>query len=139
MSIIKSRHTWTLLLLLTAFFVPWGQSQAGSNIASRTLLSSDGNRLTGVTESVADYDFTGSFEYKRLNGSQYVYDSNGSLVADRSRYYNAVPNVTREFGVEPEGYPQSQIMAAYQYDYLLGGNLVMYNGMIDKVLFDVDR
>ena len=174
MSIIKSRHTWTLLLLLTAFFVPWGQSQAGSNIASRTLLSSDGNRLTGVTESVADYDFTGSFEYKRLNGSQYIYNGNGSLVADRSRgiayiaydlnnnpsriyftngneirytysstgeklcakYYNAVPNVTREFGVEPEGYPQSQIMAAYQYDYLLGGNLVMYNGMIDKVLFD---
>ncbi len=48
-------------------------------------LSYDGNRLTGVTESVADYNATGTFEYKRANGSQYMYDSNGSLIADKSR------------------------------------------------------
>ncbi len=48
-------------------------------------LSYDGNRLTGVTETAADYNATGTFEYKRANGSQYMYDSNGSLIADKSR------------------------------------------------------
>ena len=48
-------------------------------------LSYDGNRLAGVSETVADYDFAGSFEYKKANGSQYAYDDNGSLVADKSR------------------------------------------------------
>ena len=149
-------------------------SSSGYGLMDNLTLSYDGNRLTGVSETVADYDFTGSFEYKRANGSQYIYNGNGSLVADRSRgiayidydsnnnpqtiyftngneiryiysgtgeklcakYYNAVPNVTRAFGVKPEGYPQSQIMCVYQYDYILGGSMVMYNGMIDKVLFD---
>jgi len=48
-------------------------------------LSYDGNRLAGVSEAAADYDFAGSFEYKKTNGSQYMYDGNGSLVADKSR------------------------------------------------------
>ena len=48
-------------------------------------LSYSGNQLTGVTEATADYDFAGSFEYKRTNGSQYIYDRNGSLIADKSR------------------------------------------------------
>ncbi len=46
-------------------------------------LSYDGNRVTGVSETAADYDFFGS--YKGANGSQYLYDANGSLVADKSR------------------------------------------------------
>ena len=53
-----------------------------------------------------------------------------------ARYYIAVPNVTRTFGVKPEGYPQSQVMCAYQYDYLLGGSLIIKNGTIERVLFD---
>ena len=48
-------------------------------------LSYDGNQLTGVSETVADHNYTGSFEYKRDKGSQYMYDNNGSLVADKSR------------------------------------------------------
>ena len=137
-------------------------------------LTYDGNQLTGVSETVSDYDFTGSFEYKRLNGSEYIYNVNGSLAADRSRgiawisydlnnnpqviyfmngneirytysasgeklcarYYMAVPNVTRTFGVKPEGYPQSQVMCVYQYDYLMGGTIVLWDGMTDKVFFD---
>ena len=137
-------------------------------------LSYDGYRLTGVSEAAADYSATGTFEYKGANGSEYLYDANGALVADRSRgiayiayddhgnpqtiyftngnetryaysasgeklcarYYIAVPNVTRAFGVKPEGYPQNQVMATYQYDYLLDGNLVLWDGLIDKVLFD---
>lgn len=137
-------------------------------------LTYDGNQLTGVSETASDYDFTGSFEYKRLNGSEYIYNVNGSLAADRSRgiawisydlnnnpqviyfmngneiryaysasgeklcarYYMAVPNVTRTFGVKPEGYPQSQVMCVYQYDYLMGGTIVLWDGMTDKVFFD---
>lgn len=48
-------------------------------------LSYDGYQLTGVTETVADYAATGTFEYKKAKGSQYIYNSNGSLVADKSR------------------------------------------------------
>ena len=51
-------------------------------------------------------------------------------------FFPAVTNVTRTFGVQPEGYPQSRVMCAYQNDYLLGGSLVIKNGTIDKVLFD---
>ena len=40
-------------------------------------LTYDGNQLTGVSETASDYDFTGSFEYKRLNGSEYIYNVNG--------------------------------------------------------------
>ena len=48
-------------------------------------LSYDGYRLTGVTETAADYNVTGSFEYKKAKGSQYKYNKSGSLIADKSR------------------------------------------------------
>jgi RHS repeat-associated protein len=48
-------------------------------------LSYDGNQLTGVSEAAADYNATGTFEYKSANGSEYLYDANGNLIADRSR------------------------------------------------------
>ena len=53
--------------------------------AVNNIVAYGGNRLTGVTEAAADYDATGTFEYKGANGSEYLYDSNGSLIADRSR------------------------------------------------------
>ena len=147
-------------------------SSSSYGLMDNLTLTYDGNQLTGVTEAAADYDFTGSFEYKRLKGSQYMYDSNGSLIADKSRgiayiaydlnnnpsriyftngnetryvysatgqklrvtHYVAMPNITREFGVEPQG--NSQVMFAGQKDYLLGGSLVMQEEKIDKVLFD---
>ena len=137
-------------------------------------LSYDGNQLTGVSETATDHDFAGSFEYKRARGSQYMYDRNGSLVADKSRgiayitydrignpyriyftngnvtkysynatgqklgveYYVATPNVTVPFGAEPDALTQGQTMYAGSRQYLLGGSLVMEDGMIDKFLFD---
>ena len=60
-------------------------SSYGYGLMDCLTLTYDGNRLMGVSEAVADYDVTGSFEYKRANGSQYIYDNNGSLVADKSR------------------------------------------------------
>jgi RHS repeat-associated protein len=38
-----------------------------------------------VSEAAADYNATGTFEYKGANGSEYLYNSNGNLIADRSR------------------------------------------------------
>ena len=61
-------------------------------------LSYDGNRLTGVSETYADHNFSGSFEYKRDNGSQYIYNSHGSLVADRSR---GIAYITYDFNNNP--------------------------------------
>ena len=60
-------------------------SSNGYGLMDNLTLTYDGNQLTGVSETVSDYDFTGSFEYKRANGSEYMYNSNGSLTADRSR------------------------------------------------------
>ena len=60
-------------------------SSSGYGAMDNLTLSYDGNRLTGVSDAAADYDVAGSFEYKRANGSQYMYDSNGSLLADKSR------------------------------------------------------
>jgi len=137
-------------------------------------LSYDGNRLAGVTEAAADYDATGTFEYKRAKGSQYMYDENGSLIADRSRgiayitydvtgnpqricftngnetrylysatgeklrtvYYVAKPNITRTFGVEPGEPGQGDILYTSQMNYLLGGRLLVRNGMADRIYFD---
>ena len=48
-------------------------------------LNYDGNQLFSVEEDAKDYDYAGSFEYKRAKGSKYMYNENGSLVADKSR------------------------------------------------------
>jgi RHS repeat-associated protein len=60
-------------------------SSSGYGVMDNLTLTYDGNLLTGVSETAPDYDVAGSFEYKRANGSEYIYNSNGSLVADRSR------------------------------------------------------
>ena len=149
-------------------------SSSGYGQMDNLTLSYDGYRLTGVSETVTDYSATGTFEYKGANGSEYLYDANGALVADRSRgiayidydfngnpqtiyflngneirytytaageklcakYCIAAPNVTRTFGVKPEGYTSGQVISGYQYDYLMGGSLILWDGLIDKVLFD---
>ncbi len=149
-------------------------SSNGYGVMDNLTMTYDGNRLTGVSETASDYDAYGSFEYKRKNGSEYIYNANGSLVADRSRgiayitydlngnpqaiyfmngneirytysaageklrvrYYVAVPNVTREFGVKPSGSTDGQVMCVTHSDYLLGGMLTMKNNLPDMVLFD---
>ena len=85
------QYRYILLCLLLAVF---------HASADSLTLSYDGNRLTGVTEAAADYDVTGSFEYKRARGSQYLYDSNGSLVADKSR---GIVYITYDVNGNPSG------------------------------------
>ena len=75
-------------------------SSSGYGLMDDLTLSYDGNRLTGVSEAAADYDATGTFEYKRAKGSQYMYDSNGSLIADKSR---GIAYIT----YDPNGNPQT--------------------------------
>ena len=137
-------------------------------------LSYDGYQLTGVTEAATDYDVAGSFEYKKTNGSQYLYNANGSLVADKSRgiayiaydvnnnpsriyftngnvttyvysatgeklsvkYYVAMPNITRPFGIKPEPSSQNNVVAVTQNDYILGGKLIIRENKIDRILFN---
>ena len=70
---------------VTGIFRRGKASSSGYDVMDNLTLSYDGNQLTGVSETASDYDFTGSFEYKRAKGSQYIYNSNGSLVADKSR------------------------------------------------------
>ena len=48
----------------------------------------------------------------------------------------AVSNITRPFGVEPTDLPSGQTIHASSTDYLLGGNLIMKNGMLGRLLFD---
>ena len=63
-------------------------------------LSYDGYRLTGVSDTRPDTPYGGTYEYKKANGSQYIYDANGSLIADKSRgiayiVYNSDNNPVR--------------------------------------------
>ena len=64
----------------------YGRCTSGSyGLMDKLILSYDGNRLTGVLETASDNNTEGSFEYKKAKGSQYIYDPNGSMVADKSR------------------------------------------------------
>ena len=149
-------------------------SPNGYGVMDNLTLSYDGNRLSGVAETAADYDFAGSFEYKGARGSQYIYNANGSMVADRSRgiayvtydannnpsaiyftngnvtkykygatgqklgveYYVATPNTSVAFGAEPDALTLGQTMYAGSKGYLLGGSLVVKDGMVDRYLFE---
>ncbi len=68
------------------------------------------------------------------NETRYVYSATGEKLS--VRYYVAKPNVTRKFGVKPEGSTQEQVMAVSQNDYVLGGKLRLQNGMINHVFFE---
>ena len=48
-------------------------------------ISYTGNQPTSVSESASDNNTSGSFEYKKANGSGYKFNANGSLIADKSR------------------------------------------------------
>ena len=104
-----------------------GKISSGSyGLMDNLTLTYDGNRLTGVTEVSADYDFAGSFEYKRANGSQYIYDGNGSLIADKSR---GIAYIT----YDPNGNPSGI--------YFTNGNITKYvysaTGQKLRVEYDV--
>lgn len=77
----------------------YGKKSSGYGLMDNLSITYNGNQLANVTESVADYDYTGSFEYKKANGSQYLYNKNGSLIADRSR---GIAYITYDFNNNPK-------------------------------------
>ena len=62
-------------------------------------ISYTGNQPTSVSESASDYNVSGSFEYKKANGSGYKFNENGSLVADKSR---GIAYITYDFNNNPK-------------------------------------
>ena len=70
------------------------------------------------------------------DGSQtrYVYSAAGEKLL--VEHYVAAPNVTVPFGAEPDALTQGQVMYAGSTQYLLGGSLVVKDGMVDRYLFE---
>ena len=62
-------------------------------------ISYTGNQPTSVTESASDNNTSGSFEYKKANGSGYKFNTNGSLIADKSR---GIAYITYDFNNNPK-------------------------------------
>ena len=75
----------------------------------------------------------GKIYFTNGNVTKYVYSATGQKLS--VEYYVAAPNVTVPFGTEPDALTQSQTMYAGSKQYLLGGSLVMEDGMVDKYLF----
>lgn len=63
----------------------YGKTASGYGVMDNLSISYTGNQPTSVSESASDYNVSGSFEYKKANGSGYMFNTNGSLVADKSR------------------------------------------------------
>ena len=62
-----------------------GKTVSGYGAMDNLTITYNGNQLASVSETVADNNTNGTFEYKKANGSGYIYNENGSLVADKSR------------------------------------------------------
>ena len=58
-----------------------------------------GNQPTSVSESASDNNTSGSFEYKKANGSGYMFNANGSLIADKSR---GIAYITYDYNNNPK-------------------------------------
>ena len=69
-----------------------------------------------------------------MDYTTYVNDIIGDML--RSIHHTAMPYITRTFGVKPPELAQWQTLYADSTDYLLGGNIVMKNGRMDKCLFE---
>ena len=94
---------------------------------------------TGTTEVSHAYTYDANGNPQRIyftngNVTRYVYGATGEKL--RVTHYTANPNITNTFGVRPAELTPSQILYADSTDYLLGGSLVMTNGVADKYLFE---
>lgn len=77
----------------------YGKKSSGYGLMDNLTITYSGNQLSNVSETVADYDYSGSFEYKKAKGSQYIYNKNGSLIADKSR---GIAYITYDFNNNPK-------------------------------------
>jgi hypothetical protein len=63
----------------------YGKGTSGYGVMDNLTIAYTGNQPTSVSESATDNNTSGSFEYKKANGSGYKFNTNGALVADKSR------------------------------------------------------
>ncbi len=77
----------------------YGKKSSGYGLMDNLTITYSSNQLSNVSETVADYDYSGSFEYKKAKGSQYMYNRNGSLIADKSR---GIVYITYDFNNNPK-------------------------------------
>ncbi len=75
-----------------------GRTSSGYGLMDNLTIAYTGNRPTGVSESVSDNNLSGSFEYKKSKGSGYMFNDNGSLVADKCR---GIAYITYDFNNNP--------------------------------------
>ena len=75
-----------------------GRTSSGYGLMDNLTIAYTGNRPTGVSESVSDNNLSGSFEYKKSRGSGYMFNDNGSLVADKCR---GIAYITYDFNNNP--------------------------------------
>ena len=108
-----------------------GQEYPLTYNASGSLVSDAGRGIARI-----DYDrLNNPVRIQFTNGSvtKYIYSATGEKL--RVIYQTAVPNITVPIGSVRELAP-SEIQCADSTDYLLGGNLTLRNGRIDKLQFD---
>lgn len=82
--------------------VRYGRTGSGSTsygVMDNLTISYSGNQPTSVSEAAADYNPTGSFEYKKAKGSGYKFNTNGSLIADKSR---GIAYITYDYNNNPK-------------------------------------
>ena len=77
----------------------YGKTTSGYGVMDNLSISYTGNQPTSVSESASDYNVSGSFEYKKANGSGYMFNTNGSLVADKSR---GIAYITYDYNNNPK-------------------------------------
>ena len=119
----------------------------------------EGNMLTSVCDSASRYSYAGVTDFDGVPSQEYplTYNDSGSLVSEAWRgiariNYDRMNNpvriqfsngsVTRykygasgqKFGVESDALTQGQTMYPCTTDYLLGGSLVVKDGMTNKYL-----
>ena len=95
-------------------------------------LTSDTGR--GIT--MIEYDNNKNpirIQFANGNVTKYVYSAEGTKL--REIYYTAMPNINVTEGCTHE-LVSSEIQTVDSLDYLMGGNLILKNGRIDKYLFE---
>ena len=95
-------------------------------------LESDSGR--GITR--IDYDDNENparIQFSNGNVTKYVYSAEGEKL--RTIYYTAMPNISVADG-EVHELTAAETLAVDSVDYLLGGNLILKNGRIERYLFE---
>ena len=108
-----------------------GQEYPQTYNAAGSLVSDAGRKIARI-----DYDYRNNpvrIQFTNGNVTKYVYSATGEKL--RVIHQTAVPNITVAIGTVRE-LTRSEIQYADSTEYLLGGQLTLKDGRIDKYLFE---